>query len=238
MSNGTISIPQAMAAGVKDAHVDTLHSIIMEIMERVPDPRLDAPTVTTYLNRAFLDIVSRLAARGVYLPSLATTGEVETTAGSDVALLPADWFGCLHGAVDVTTGRPLTVSRWTTLQRHRGQGPIRVGNVFCVAVYGQRLRYWMVPSSPRRIALQYIRRPHPLVANSDKPFDLPVEFTPRMLADYACAEAFSNCDSAADFTVQINNCRSRFLESVDVLALDVGPWPMDAEPITDVMGWW
>jgi len=230
-------LPSLYAEGVQDAHIDTLHSIIMETLDRVPDPRLDAPMVTTYLNRAFLDVVSRLAARGVFLPSLATAGEVEARVGSDATSLPADWFGCLHGACDVATGQPIKVLRWTDLQRHRGLGPIRSGSVRCVAVYGKVLRYWMSPTITQRISIQYIRIPHPLVTGTDKPFDLPVEFTPRTLAYYACAEALSNYDSDEDFTVKINDYRARFLESVDTLALEVGPWAMDADPITDVMGW-
>jgi len=236
--DGTGTMPLLTGAGLRSAHEYTLNQIVQMVQDRVNSPSLTESTVVRYLNQGLQKIITELAPKRVYLPSLITTAEVETGTATDVCALPADWFGKLHGAWDVATGRQIKVMTWTALQRRRGPGPIRHGVLCGVAVYGGQLRYWMVPSAPRRIVLEYIRQPHPLVAPTDKPLDLPPEISLQVLVDYACGEAFSLLEQdQGDPRVQTNDYRGKFADTLAKLAVDIGPWPDEAAPITDEMGW-
>lgn len=238
MADGAATISSLAGSGLSDAHTDTLHRIAEEVLDVVDSPELKEATVSRYINRGVLEIVAKLARRRVYLPSLLATAEVETAVNADAVSLPADYHANLHGALDMESGRFLVVRPWPVLQRMRQPGPLRSGAVTAVAVYGQRMRYWMIPDTPRRIAVQYHRLPVPLVATTDKPFEVPVELSTRILVDYAAGEAWSNLEQEmGDARVQTNDCRARVAEALDVLAMEIGPWPAEAAPITDAMDW-
>jgi len=238
MSDGTITIPQAMAEGVKDAHVETLHQLAEEVLDTIKCPSTDEPKVVRWFNRCLGDIIAKLARRRVYLPSLATSGEVETVTTAEAVALPADWQANLHGAWDVTTGRAIKVRPWSALQRVRGPGALQHGQIVGVAVYAQQLRYWRVPNAPRRIMLQYHRLPTPLMGGTDKPLELPAEVAASMLIDFACAAGFALAEQEQnDSKVNTAYHQNRYLEALETLAVDIGPWPEEATPITDEMGW-
>jgi hypothetical protein len=225
-------------SGTSDAHTDVLHQIAGEVLEIIKDPSQTEAKVVRYINRGLGEIVAKLAARRVYLPSLATEAEVETLTATDTVALPADWHGNLHGAFDLTRGRGVRVMPWTELQRMRGAGPIKSGLLRGVAAYGRQLRYWLVPDMPHRISLQYHRLPSPLVVSTDKPFELPVELSTKLLIDYACAAAFSAWEQdQGDPRVQTNDYRQQFEAALDVLAREIGPWPKEADPIVNEMMW-
>ncbi|UJX41694.1 hypothetical protein K9F62_03050 [Desulfovibrio sp. JY] len=238
MADALITIPQAAAIGVKDAHTDTLHQLAQEVIDTVKDPSIDEPQVLRWFNRCLGEMVTTLARRGVYLPSLATSGEVETMTATEAVALPADWHGNLHGAWDNATGHAIKVRPWSALQRMRGPGPLRHGQLVGVATFARQLRYWLVPHAPRRLTIQYHRLPAPLVALTDKPFDLPPEVASAMLVDFACATGFAtNEQEQNDNKINTTYHRNRFAAALDDLAIEVGPWPTEATPITDEMGW-
>lgn len=238
MADGAATLSPISGSGLRSAHVDTLHLLAEQVLDKVSSPELKESQVVRYINQGVLEIVAKLARRRVYLPSLLTSAEVETVTTADVCALPADYHVNLHGAIDLTTGRLVAVRPWPVLQRMRSPGPIRHGAVSHVAVYGQQLRYWMVPDAPRRIAIQYHRLPVPLVATTDKPFEVPAELSTRLIVDYAAGEAWTNIEQdMGDPRVQTNDCRARVAEALDVLAMEIGPWPAEAAPISDSMGW-
>lgn len=238
MADGAATLSPLSGSGLRSAHTDTLHLLAEQVLDKVCSPELKESQVVRYINQGVLEIVAKLARRRVYLPSLLTAAEVETVTTADVCALPADYHINLHGAIDLTTGQFVRVTTWQALQRMRVPGPIRHGSVSHVAVYGQQLRYWMVPDAPRRIAVQYHRLPGPLVAGTDKPFEVPVELSTRLIVDYAAGEAWANIEQdMGDPRVQTNDCRARVSEALDVLAVEIGPWPAAAAPIGDSMGW-
>lgn len=238
MADASIIIPQAAASGVKDAHEDTLHQLVEEVLDTIQDPSIDEPSVQRWLNRGLGDIIAKLARRHVYLPSLATSGEVETMTATEAVALPADWHGNLHGAWDNTTGRAIMVRPWSVLQRMRGPGPLQHGQIAGVATFARQLRYWRVPHAPRRITIQYHRQPTPLVAGTDKSWELPVEVASAMLVNFACAAGFAQVEQEQnDGKANTAYHQNRYLEALETLAVDIGPWPEEATPVTDEMGW-
>jgi hypothetical protein len=238
MPAGSVTMPQAAAEGVKCAHTDTLHQLAQEVLDIVDDPSIGEPSVVQWVNRCLGRTILELARRRVYLPSLAASGEVETMAATEVVALPADWHDNLHGAWDVTTGRAIMVRPWPVLQRLRGPGPVRHGQIMAVASFARQLRYWTVPHSPLRIAIQYHRQPTPLAAGTDKLLELPVEIATDMVLDFCCAEGFSRIEQEQnDGKSNTAYHRNRYVEAVDALALQLGPWPEPAAEINDIMGW-
>lgn len=217
---------------------DTLHQISQEVLDILGNPAFSESNVVQWVNRCLKRTVLELARRRVYLPSLATSDELTTSSTAESVALPDDWHDNLHEARDTTTGRTIAVRPWPALQRLRGGGLPRHGQIMAVASAGMQLRYWMVPGAATSLIIKYHRQPTAITALTATMAELPSEFSPDLVLDYCCAEGFARIEQEQnDGRSNTAYHRGRYAEALDALALRVGPWPTEAYEITDAMGW-
>ena len=233
--DGVAECPAPAAEGLVGAYSDTTNDLVEEVKDYVQDPSITSAKILKIINRGMLEIITRLANQGVYLPSLATTGIVHTNPDDMAVSLPADWHGNLHAAVDLTVGRRLNLTTWDQMQPMVNSWPELPGVLHSVAVYAKQLRYWRSVEESHDIKLWYHRVPLPL-ALSDKPMVLPVEMSSTILLHHACSRIWSMIEQEQnDKKVNTQYHESLYQDALKQIAMEVGPWPTDPIQLRDTM---
>lgn len=229
------TLPASRAEMESSAYSDTFYQLATEAVKMVQEPTYTENVVMRLMNRGMREICARLSASNVYLPSLVKTGEVTAYPDALSCRLPADWFGNLHEAFDLTVGNTLRVVTWDRLREIRSnQIP---GRLHSVCVHGNALHYLRAPDNAHRLRLSYVCLP-PEMHTTDRVAALPPELTPDTLLNYAAWKGYERIEQEQDSQkVQTAYHKAALDSAILTLIQEIGPWPLPIVQPEDAGGW-
>lgn len=174
--------------------MSTAIDLIEEVQDVIQDDAYDEDMILALINKAMGIISSK-----VLLPGLETTGTVSTTADVNTVPLPADYHRELFEVHNANTERNVLLFSTTASLYRRCPRAVKgeSGDVMAIAMLGNNLLVHFIPTSAQDLTLWYYRKPAPLVADTDEPDGLPLQFHD-MLTNYAAWKLFDKIEDGIE----------------------------------------
>ncbi|MBA3015337.1 MAG: hypothetical protein KKD63_11085 [Proteobacteria bacterium] len=174
--------------------MSTAIDLIEEVQDVIQDDAYDEDMILALINKA-MDVISAK----VLLPGLETTSTVSTTADENTVALPVDYHRELFKVHNDSIERDVIVFSTTASLYRMCLGAVKseAGNVKAVAMLGNNLRIHFVPTTAQDLTLWYYRKPASLVADTDEPDGLPLQFHD-MLTNYAAWKLFDKIEDGIE----------------------------------------
>ena len=219
----------------------TLSELIESVQDAIQDSGYTSTVITTMINRAIQKIARGVAMPGKYslsppLPSLYTTGDVET-ASTGIIAMPSDYCRPANLVVN-SDDEALTIqSSFQKFVKTYGRELI-AGDPYVCAFYGKRLFFRDVPAAAVTLTVHYYQNPTALSADTDEPSDIPEELHGKLIVSDVAREIYNLIEDGMDAQkVNTQNYVNRFNEGLFRLELLIGE---DGEPVEydgDAMGY-